>query len=307
MVRAMRKEVLGIFFNVLAAVNLSQQVHGESIIYSKIKPWRSVFEDFAGYKFSNDNGFQGGVTRSTTMMNFLQLDEVPDQGAWENSETSERLSWENVMNSSRYFPTEFTHPNVIWNDETKGSQRRRGERAPDGSGAWDFAKQQIDVYSGWADPEDVTMLYSGEVLCVREVNKLLKDTDLLKQRRGLKRNKRSKITHLAALKHESQREQFRLKSSKRKVSPEDLAKNYWGPRTGLESAPMKKEDLHYSYHKVGLISYDDGQTFYPRNPIAPTGITGRGLLGKWGANHAADPLVTKKIDGDIYFNSLSSP
>ena len=43
----MRKEVLGIFFNVLAAVNLSQQVHGESIIYSKIKPWRSVFEDFA--------------------------------------------------------------------------------------------------------------------------------------------------------------------------------------------------------------------------------------------------------------------
>jgi ADP-ribose pyrophosphatase len=32
---------------------------------------------------------------------------------------------------------------------------------------------------------------------------------------------------------------------------------------------------------------------YPLNPIGPTGIRGRGVLGKWGPNCAADPLVTR--------------
>ena len=31
----------------------------------------------------------------------------------------------------------------------------------------------------------------------------------------------------------------------------------------------------------------------PLNPRGRTGIKGRGLLGKWGANHAADPIVTR--------------
>jgi len=31
----------------------------------------------------------------------------------------------------------------------------------------------------------------------------------------------------------------------------------------------------------------------PRNPIGRTGMTGRGLLGRWGPNHAADPIVTR--------------
>ena len=30
----------------------------------------------------------------------------------------------------------------------------------------------------------------------------------------------------------------------------------------------------------------------PCNPVGRTGLCGRGLLGKWGANHAADPIVT---------------
>ena len=32
---------------------------------------------------------------------------------------------------------------------------------------------------------------------------------------------------------------------------------------------------------------------YPLNPIGRTGIIGRGLLGRWGPNHAADPIVTR--------------
>lgn len=31
----------------------------------------------------------------------------------------------------------------------------------------------------------------------------------------------------------------------------------------------------------------------PLNPVGRTGLAGRGLLGKWGANHAADPIVTR--------------
>ncbi|VVC91232.1 unnamed protein product [Leptidea sinapis] len=31
---------------------------------------------------------------------------------------------------------------------------------------------------------------------------------------------------------------------------------------------------------------------YPLNPIGRTGLQGRGVLGRWGPNHAADPIVT---------------
>ena len=31
----------------------------------------------------------------------------------------------------------------------------------------------------------------------------------------------------------------------------------------------------------------------PRNPRGRTGMTGRGTLGKWGPNQAADPIVTR--------------
>jgi len=41
---------------------------------------------------------------------------------------------------------------------------------------------------------------------------------------------------------------------------------------------------------VGKYEVIDG---LPRNPIGRTGIVGRGMLGKWGPNHAADPIVTR--------------
>jgi ADP-ribose pyrophosphatase len=33
---------------------------------------------------------------------------------------------------------------------------------------------------------------------------------------------------------------------------------------------------------------------FPKNPVGKTGIYGRGVLGKWGPNHAADPIVIKR-------------
>ena len=47
---------------------------------------------------------------------------------------------------------------------------------------------------------------------------------------------------------------------------------------------------HYGNYKVV-----DG---FPMNPVGRTGMKGRGLLGKWAPNHAADPVVTRwKRDG----------
>lgn len=43
----------------------------------------------------------------------------------------------------------------------------------------------------------------------------------------------------------------------------------------------------------GVYEVRDGR---PINPIGRTGVTGRGQLGKWGPNHAADPIVTRSLN-----------
>ncbi|XP_053375162.1 ADP-ribose pyrophosphatase, mitochondrial-like [Mercenaria mercenaria] len=45
-----------------------------------------------------------------------------------------------------------------------------------------------------------------------------------------------------------------------------------------------------TYEPQGEYEVIDG---YPRNPRGRTGLTGRGSLGRWGPNHAADPIVTR--------------
>ncbi|KAK9498567.1 hypothetical protein O3M35_003168 [Rhynocoris fuscipes] len=50
---------------------------------------------------------------------------------------------------------------------------------------------------------------------------------------------------------------------------------------------------------------------YPLNPIGRTGLKGRGILGRWGPNHAADPIVTKwkrdKNNSIIYDDESKKP
>lgn len=41
----------------------------------------------------------------------------------------------------------------------------------------------------------------------------------------------------------------------------------------------------------GSLQHDD--TGRPLNPVGRTGMRGRGLLGKWGPNYAADPIITR--------------
>ncbi|EDV96788.1 GH16459 [Drosophila grimshawi] len=65
-----------------------------------------------------------------------------------------------------------------------------------------------------------------------------------------------------------------------------------------EPLPSEKNQPHWNHNDdiVNRVSFHgeyqikDG---LPQNPIGRTGLCGRGLLGRWGPNHAADPIVTR--------------
>ncbi|XP_075977667.1 ADP-ribose pyrophosphatase, mitochondrial [Anticarsia gemmatalis] len=65
--------------------------------------------------------------------------------------------------------------------------------------------------------------------------------------------------------------------------------------------------------KVSRVSYMGNYKIvnqYPLNPIGRTGVTGRGVLGRWGPNHAADPIVTswKRLEnGEIEHDKANKP
>lgn len=61
--------------------------------------------------------------------------------------------------------------------------------------------------------------------------------------------------------------------------------------------------------KINRVSYVcqytfDKNTLWPTNPIGRTGLAGRGVLGRWGPNHAADPIVSR-ISDDGYLEFVA--
>ncbi|KAG6452839.1 hypothetical protein O3G_MSEX007805 [Manduca sexta] len=66
----------------------------------------------------------------------------------------------------------------------------------------------------------------------------------------------------------------------------------------------------YMGHPLNPIGYPLNPMGYPLNPIGRTGIKGRGVLGRWGPNHAADPVVTrwKRLEnGEIAVDKNKKP
>lgn len=53
--------------------------------------------------------------------------------------------------------------------------------------------------------------------------------------------------------------------------------------------------------KLVFRDYQIDSSGRPLNPIGRTGISGRGFLGRWGPNHAADPVVSRIKDGKLQF------
>ncbi|XP_043650761.1 ADP-ribose pyrophosphatase, mitochondrial [Drosophila teissieri] len=62
--------------------------------------------------------------------------------------------------------------------------------------------------------------------------------------------------------------------------PSDTFRPQWNQLDGQ----VNRESFHGAYNV---------QNGLPLNPIGRTGLTGRGSLGRWGPNHAADPIVTR--------------
>lgn len=60
------------------------------------------------------------------------------------------------------------------------------------------------------------------------------------------------------------------------------------------------EYTNVSYIKPAQFS----ENGFPLNPCGRTGMIGRGLLGKWGANHAADPMVTRWVYNEDHQQEL---
>ena len=77
-----------------------------------------------------------------------------------------------------------------------------------------------------------------------------------------------------------------------------LERNYQIQRNGRKNKPCEfygkirigKRDTKVPKRKI---TTHITKNFHIRNPAGRTGMCGRGLLGKWGPNHAADPIVTR--------------
>ncbi|XP_054974637.1 ADP-ribose pyrophosphatase, mitochondrial-like [Sorex araneus] len=58
----------------------------------------------------------------------------------------------------------------------------------------------------------------------------------------------------------------------------------FSPKFNEKDGPVERRSQN------GLYQIEDGK---PQNPAGRTGMVGRGLLGRWGPNHAADPILTR--------------
>ena len=78
-----------------------------------------------------------------------------------------------------------------------------------------------------------------------------------------------------------------------KWADKDVTRMTAKERAQLCHRPTKAGRKPSSLTRMGFV--DKGM---PRNPVGRTGMCGRGLLGRYGANFAADPIVTRRNPAD---------
>ncbi|XP_012277187.1 ADP-ribose pyrophosphatase, mitochondrial [Orussus abietinus] len=77
-------------------------------------------------------------------------------------------------------------------------------------------------------------------------------------------------------------------------SPALEGKQWADPDTRNPTFNPRWNSIDEKVNRLSFVGdYSINQNGCPINPIGRTGITGRGLLGRWGPNHAADPVVTR--------------
>lgn len=73
------------------------------------------------------------------------------------------------------------------------------------------------------------------------------------------------------------------------TSPRVLENPVWAHPNDPSSILNFEETISYTTNDKLILDSNN----FPINPIGRTGMKGRGLLGKWGPNFAADPIVTR--------------
>ncbi|XP_067142573.1 ADP-ribose pyrophosphatase, mitochondrial isoform X1 [Centruroides vittatus] len=73
-----------------------------------------------------------------------------------------------------------------------------------------------------------------------------------------------------------------------------LSSKPWAdPEIGNSNFKPKWNELDGNVNRRSYVKKYEIFENYPLNPIGRTGLRGRGCLGRWGPNHAADPIVTR--------------
>jgi ADP-ribose pyrophosphatase len=86
------------------------------------------------------------------------------------------------------------------------------------------------------------------------------------------------------------------------ANAEDLESgNKWADveRPALSVLGKRKSFAAGDSSSLDIVASIDEATKRFRNPGGPVGLSGRGLLGRYGPNHAADPIVTRFHDGRL--------
>ncbi|KAL3995113.1 NUDIX domain family protein [Acanthocheilonema viteae] len=80
----------------------------------------------------------------------------------------------------------------------------------------------------------------------------------------------------------------------------------WADSNDFKSQKFKWNDIDGLINRRSYMGkYNLDKTGRPLNPAGRTGLRGRGVLGKWGPNHAADPIVSRIHHGQLQFIGIA--
>ncbi|CAI2325444.1 unnamed protein product [Caenorhabditis sp. 36 PRJEB53466] len=87
------------------------------------------------------------------------------------------------------------------------------------------------------------------------------------------------------------------------TDPKILGKAWADPE---ERDGFKWNSIDGNVNRASFVcAYSFDSSLRPLNPIGRTGLAGRGVLGRWGPNHAADPIVSRIADdGHVEFVAI---
>ncbi|KHJ85247.1 hypothetical protein OESDEN_15031 [Oesophagostomum dentatum] len=87
------------------------------------------------------------------------------------------------------------------------------------------------------------------------------------------------------------------------TDPNALGKKWADP--DVKSGKFKWNSVDGKINRKSFVcDYAFDEDSRPINPVGRTGLRGRGVLGRWGPNHAADPIVTRIKNGKLQFVAI---